>query len=83
MKHTDNVLIRPRPTRQMSFPFLHGLKPSGNNIIIKLFKYVPLGVAYHQVIEPIIVDLVAQFRLDNLHCPTVSSHEEKERTFAS
>ena len=37
-----------------------------NNInIIKWLEYLPLGVTYHQVIEPHIVDLVAQFSLDN------------------
>jgi len=40
-----------------------------NNInIIKWLEYIPLGVTNHQVIEPHIVDLVAQFRLDNIHC---------------
>jgi len=40
-----------------------------NNINInKWLEYLPLGVTYHKVIEPHIVDLVAQFRLENLHC---------------
>ena len=40
-----------------------------NNInIIKWLEYLMFGVAYLQVIEPHIVDLVVQFRLDNLHC---------------
>jgi hypothetical protein len=45
----------------------HGLKPLRNKTIIKLPKYFPLGVTYHQVIEPIILELVTQFRLDDLH----------------
>jgi hypothetical protein len=36
--------------------------------IIKWFEYFPLCVTYHQVIEPLVVDLVAQFRLDNIYC---------------
>jgi len=40
-----------------------------NNInIIKWLEYLPLGVTYHQVIKSHIIDIVVQFRLDNLHC---------------
>jgi hypothetical protein len=51
----------------MFSPLLHGLKPLSNNTIIKLSKYLPLGVTYHQVIKTIILEFVTHFGLDDLH----------------
>jgi hypothetical protein len=57
----------------MLYSLLHGLKLLSNNIIIKLSKYLPLSVTYHKVIKPIILELVTQFGLDDLHCQKKTS----------
>jgi hypothetical protein len=49
-------------------PLFHGLKPLINNNVIKLAKYLMLGVTYHQIIEPFIVEFVMQFLLDDFRC---------------
>jgi hypothetical protein len=65
---SNDVLISPRLMR-LTFPSPpHSLKPLRNNTTIKFSRYPPLGVTYHQVIEPIIFELVTQFRLDDLYC---------------
>ena len=48
----------------MPFPQPLSSECSNNINIIKWLEYLPLGVTYHQVIQPVVVDLVAQFSLD-------------------
>jgi len=59
----------------MPFPRPLSSECSKNINIIKWLEYLPLGVTYHQVIESHIVDLVAQFSLNNLRCWKSSFNE--------